>query len=106
MEMNPVCCDRAMRSAAGGLGVAQARPATSPNDSHAKAANEFTSLHRSFSHSTVRGLQKSRTEFCSPAFIACYLLAKFGGARWQYTTKLERTRGSTSLLIQPDVVIL
>jgi hypothetical protein len=43
MEMNPICPDRAMRNAAGGLRVAQTRSADSPNSCH---ANEFTSLHR------------------------------------------------------------
>jgi hypothetical protein len=46
MEMNPICPDRAMRNAASGLRVAQTRSADSANGCHAKAANEFTSLHR------------------------------------------------------------
>jgi hypothetical protein len=46
MQMNPICPDRAMRNAAGGLRVAQTRSADSTNSCRAKAANEFTSLHR------------------------------------------------------------
>ena len=46
METNPICPDRAMCNAAGGLRIAQARSADSAHSRRAKAANEFTSPHR------------------------------------------------------------
>jgi hypothetical protein len=46
MEMNPICRDRAMCSAAGILRVARPRLADRANSCHAKAANEIPSLHR------------------------------------------------------------
>src|SRR5260370_38898369 len=88
MEMNPICPDPAMCNAAGGLRVAQTRSADSANSCHAKAANEFTSLHRTFSRLTVPWLQKSRTEYSSAAFIAYRLFANSDMWPHQHAPKL------------------
>jgi hypothetical protein len=53
MEINPICVDRAMRSAAGGLRERPVRLADSANRCRAKVTNEFTSPHRRFSHLTA-----------------------------------------------------